>query len=194
MDDDRTLRTARMRWRAAEDRLFPSLLTDPASYQRSVTAMQAVVTELRRRGGGPQGLLAAEASAVEVVATACPDGAGLPPDLLVAVACGTVDRELTAQREQRRRSAALAAARAAGEAWAVVDGPRDVEELTAGRTVWVHLASGTVVLATADPWGREAAYGLEVSPGGAARSFADRAEWLAEVAAVRRRVQSGTAP
>lgn len=179
-----------MRWRAAEDRLYPGLLADPGSYQRSMTAMQAVVVELRRRGGGPAGLLAAEAVAPEVVAVAGADGAGLPPELLVAVACGTVDRELTAAREQARRGAVLDAARAAGLAWAVVDGPAAVEELTEGRWVAVHLASDTVVLATVDPWGREAAYGLDVSPDGTSRSFADRSAWLAEVASVRAQVEA----
>lgn len=189
---DLMLRMARMRWRAAEDRLYPGLFTDPGAYQRSMTAMQAVVAEVRRRGGGPEGLLAAEGAAIEVVAMAGADGAGLPPELLVAVACSTVDRELTAEREQRRRAAAMDAARAAGQAWAVVDGPADVADLTEGRMISVHLASGTVVLATVDPWGREAAYGLEVSPDGPVHTYADRAAWLAELAAVRTQVEAGT--
>ncbi|MGQ0572766.1 MAG: hypothetical protein ACT4RN_01035 [Pseudonocardia sp.] len=192
--DETVLRVARMRWRAAEDRLYPSLLGDPGSYQRSMTAMQAVVAELRRRGGGTGGLLAAEAAAFDVVAAACPDGAGLPPELLVAVACGTVDRELTAAREQRRRSAAMDAARAAGRAWAVVDGPQDAAQLQDGRMIAVHLASGAVVIAAADPWGRDAAYGLEVTPDGESRTFADRDEWLAALADARAGVERGVAP
>jgi len=190
MDDDVALRAARMRWRAAEDRLYPGLLADPGSYQRSMTTTQGVLAELRRRGGGISGLLAAEAAAAEAAAAAGTDDAGLPPELIVAVACGTLDRELTAEREQRRRTAAMDAARAAGQAWVVLDGPADVEELTAGRAIVVHLASGTVVLATADPWGREAAYGLEVSPDGVSRSFADRSAWLAELRDVRTQVEA----
>ena len=79
MDDDRTLRTARMRWRAAEDRLFPSLLTAPASYQRGVTAMQAVVTELRRRGGSPAPSGQAVATTSPADASAASRPCGPPP-------------------------------------------------------------------------------------------------------------------
>lgn len=190
MDDGLALRVARGRWRAAEDQLYPSLLADPTSYQRTMSAMQAVLAELRRRGGGTEGLLAAESSAAEVVAMACPDGAAVRAELLVAVACGTVDRELTAEHEQRRRSQAMDAARAAGAAWAVVDGPVDVEELAQGRMVTVHLASGTVVSATVDPWAREAAYGLDVLPDGVSRSFDDRSVWLDELRSVRAQVEA----
>nr|MBA3907133.1 hypothetical protein [Pseudonocardiales bacterium] len=37
---------ARSRWRAAEDRLYPTLINDPSSYQRGLADVQAVVAEL----------------------------------------------------------------------------------------------------------------------------------------------------
>lgn len=194
--DDMVVRIARMRWRAAEDRLYPALLADPTSYQQTMTAVQAVVAEVRRRchdleRGDPAGLLAAEAAAFEVVAVACPGGVPVPPELLVSVACSAVDRELTAWHEQRRRAAVLEAARAAGQAWATVDGPATAEELTEGRMVMVHLVSETVVMATVDPWARKDSYAVEVTPDGTSGTFDDRETWLAELSAVRTRVEAG---
>lgn len=200
MDDDLPVRVARARWRAAEDRLYPSLLADPTSYQRSMSAMQAVVAELRRRAVDAPGLVEAESVAEELVATVCPAGTPVPAQLLVAVGCAMVDRELTAEREQRRRTDALDAARAAGEQWAVVDGPDRPEDLTEGRRVIVHLASGAVVQATVDPWAQDGAYGVDVTlgavGGGSAgvtpeeQSFAERGAWLAELDRVRGRIEA----
>lgn len=172
---------ARARWRAAEDRLYPTLLADPAAYQRGIAAVQAVVGELRRRAADVAALVTAEGAPDELVAAACPAGVPVPMDLLVAVACGIRDRELAAERENRRWEDAIAAARAAGQTWAVLDGPATVAELTEGRRVALHLASGTVVEATIDPWAREEGFGLSVIPG-EGRAFATREEWLAAVA------------
>jgi hypothetical protein len=171
---------ARARWRAAEDRLYPSLLNDPSAYQRGLAAVQAVLGELRRRGHDVSDLLELESRADELLATACPRGVPLPADLLVAVACGMRDRELSADREARRRDAAVDAARSAGRAWAVLDGPDDPAELTEGRWAAVHLDTGTVIEAAIDPWARAQAYGISVSAGEAA-SFADRDAWLSEI-------------
>src|SRR4051812_15659580 len=105
---------ARSRWRAAEDRLYPTLVADPSSYQRGIGAIQAVVAELRRRADDVQGLVAATADPDALVGAACPDGVSIPTDLLVAVACGMVDRQLSADQENRRREEAITAARGAG--------------------------------------------------------------------------------
>jgi len=63
---------ARARWRAAEDRLFPSLLNDPTHYQRGISAVQAVLGELRRRARDVADLLELEDDADQLVAGACP--------------------------------------------------------------------------------------------------------------------------
>ena len=189
-ESEMAVRVARGRWHSAEDRLFGSLIADPTSYQRGVGAVRAVVAELRTRADDAEGLVAAGQHAEEIVAAACPDGVGLPAELVVGAASAMLDRELTAEREQRRRAEVMDAARAAGRAWAVVDGPAEAEELTEGRMVAVHLASGTVVQATVDPWAREEAFAVEVTPGGGPRSFGDRAEWLAELRRVRARVDA----
>jgi hypothetical protein len=172
---------ARARWRAAEDRLYPSLLNDPSAYQRGISAVQAVLGELRRRGRDVSDLLELEQRADELLAAACPGGIPLPADLLVAVACGMRDRELSADRESRRRDAAIDAARSAGSAWAVLEGPDDPAELTEGRWVAVHLDSGTVIEAGIDPWARGRPYGISVLPGEPV-ALAERGDWLAEIA------------
>ncbi len=175
---------ARARWRAAEDRLYPSLLNDPSAYQRGISAVQAVLGVLRRRGHDVSDLVELESHADELLAVACPGGIPLPADLLVAVACGMRDRELSAEREARRRDAVVGAARSAGRAWAVLEGPDDPAELTEGRWVAVHLDTGTVIEAGIDPWARPQSYEISVSPG-AASAFADRDAWLGEISRVR---------
>lgn len=182
----------RARWRAAEDRLYPTLLADPAGYQRSVGAVQAVLVELRRDTTDLDGLLAAEQRSAELLATVqAPPG--VPPELLVAVACGIRDRELTATAEQERRVAALAAARAAGQSWARVDGPA-VEDLADGRSVAVHLDSETVLAASVDPWSGADPFELQVHTAdgaGGTWSGTDRVGWLAAHERARVEIEAG---
>lgn len=188
---DMAVNIARVRWRSAEDRLFPALLGDPNAYQRGVAAVQAVVEELRRRDAGVAELLAVEVAPGELLAVACPSGAPISVDLLVGVACCMRDRELTALEQGRRREEAVRAAREAGAAWAVLDGPAELAELTAGKRVTVHLDSGTVVEAIVDEWARDGRFGLSVMHG-EPRSFVDRDAWLAEAARVEAEI-AGTA-
>jgi hypothetical protein len=188
---------ARARWRAAEDRLYPTVLADPATYQRGLAAAQAVVAELRVRAADFDALLAAEAAADEVVAAACPGGAPLPAELLVGAACGMRDRELAAERAESRRAAAVRAAQEAGDPWAVLDGPAGPGELTSGRCVQLHLASGTVLEATVDPWSGAEPFGLQVlgtAGTGAGYASGDRSAWLTEHARLRARIEAGQTP
>jgi hypothetical protein len=78
---------ARVRWRAAEERLYPLALADTAAYQEAVTLVGRVLTELRASCANESELLAREAdpelfalaevtapvpvSAADVVAAAC---------------------------------------------------------------------------------------------------------------------------
>lgn len=190
---DMALNIARVRWRSAEDRLFPALLGDPNAYQRGVAAVQAVVEELRRREAGVTELLAVEAAPGELLAVACPSGPPISVELLVGVACCMRDRELTAQEQGRRREEAVQLARAAGAAWAVLEGPAELAELTAGRRVAMHLDSGTLVEAIVDEWARGEPFGISVLPGGDPRTFADRAAWLAEAARVEAEIAAPAA-
>jgi hypothetical protein len=174
---------SRARWRAAEDRLYPTLIANRSTYQRALDQIQAVVEEVRRRGEDMAALLAVEADAEQVLASACPGGVGLPTDLLLGVACAVRDRELTAAAERQRVERVVAAARSAGAQWASVRGPESPAELAEGSTAALHLSSGTMVTATVDPWSGGPPYGLQVARADGpptSRNFADRAEWLAE--------------
>lgn len=173
----------RARWRAAEDRLYPTLIANRSTYQLALDQIQAVVDEVRRRGGDMAALLAVEADAEQVLASACPEGVGLPADLLLGVACGMRDRELATKREHTRVTQVVEDARSACAEWALLHGPASPAELTEGSTARLHLASGTVLTATVDPWSGDPPFGLRTTPANAAatyRTFTDRAEWLAE--------------
>lgn len=89
---------ARVRWRAAEDRLYPALIADPSAYERALGAVQAVLRELRLRCADVADLVAVEEEPDEVIAAALPGGVPAPTDLLVGAACAMRDREITAQR------------------------------------------------------------------------------------------------
>lgn len=174
---------AEARWRAAEERLYPLVMTDPGSYQRTLAAVQALVGALRERTATVADLVAAEADPDALLA-AVPDRPPLPAELLVQAACGVRSREIAAAREGERRTAAVDAARAAGRAWAVLEGPERVEELFSGSSLLVHLATGRALLAVADPYSGAEPYRLqELGPAGGPereRAFAEPAAWAAE--------------
>jgi hypothetical protein len=88
---------ARVRWRSAEDRLYPTLIADPVAYERALGAVQAVLTELRLRCADPAELIAVEEAPDELIAVALPSGAPAPVHLLIGAACAMRDREIAAQ-------------------------------------------------------------------------------------------------
>jgi hypothetical protein len=186
--DGSAIAAARARWRAAEDRLYPTLIADPTTYQRALGQVHAVLDELRRRCGDPSALLDAEAEEDDLVAAACPHGPVLPGELLVGVACGLRDRELRALAERERVAAVVEAARSRGDEWASLRGPERIDELIDGESVALHVASGAVLSATVDPWSGEPPYRLEWTPPtgeATTRMFADRDVWLAEYRRMR---------
>ncbi len=101
MDDggpgaDRLAR-AQLRWRAAEDRLYPQAMSDPEAYQRVVAAVSAVLSELRRRTETATELLALETQPAEVLAAVDRSAtAGIGEELLLQAACALRSRELAA--------------------------------------------------------------------------------------------------
>jgi hypothetical protein len=188
---------ARARWRAAEDRLYPTLIANPAGYQRALTDIQAVVAELRARGGDSAWLRAVEADPTEVLNAACPGGISIPADLMVGVACGMRDRELSAEQHRQRAEQAVAEARAAGRVWAVLSGPERLEDLTDGQTVALHVPSGTALRASVDPWSGEPPFSLGVTgPDGVetVHTFAERDPWLAEYQRARAEIEASREP
>jgi hypothetical protein len=89
---------ARVRWRSAEDRLYPTLIADPVAYERALGAVQAVLEELRLRCADAADLVAVEAAPDELIAAALPSGIPAPVDLLVGAACAMRDREIAVRR------------------------------------------------------------------------------------------------
>jgi hypothetical protein len=185
---DPSIATARMRWRAAGESLFPTLVADPSTYAKAVEAIGALAAALGRRRAGLAELAALlDAPEPLVVDEGIVLPPGVPVPLLVAVACGMRERQLISEDVCREREAAIAAARAAGAVWAVLQGPERVEDLTGGESggpagcVHLHLPSGSELRATIDVWSEEP-YRLDVLPASGTptgRSYADREAWLA---------------
>ena len=90
---------ARMRWRAAGESLFPTLIADPSGYSGAVEAIGAVASALRRRAAGLTDL-------VEAVK----DGGFIIDPTDAGALAGAVER-LAADRTSRERMGA------AGRAW-----------------------------------------------------------------------------
>lgn len=94
---DRRLLLARMRWRAAEERIYPLALADVVSYQEAVTRVGLVLKELRSRYATEIELLACEDDP-ELLAVG--DAAGPVPVRaadIVAAACALRGVELAAR-------------------------------------------------------------------------------------------------
>lgn len=94
--DAAQLARAQLRWRAAEDRLYPQVMSDPEAYQRAVAAVSAVLSELRRRAGTVAELLVLETHPSGVLAAVTVDrsAAGIGDELLLQAACALRSREL----------------------------------------------------------------------------------------------------
>jgi len=108
-------------WDEAEARLFPTVMARPDLYQQSVSLIQLLLGRLRETCTDLPALLAAHERGGDLVDELAEGaGSGIQPDLVAAAACAMRYRELAAELAARGRLAALARAREAGEAWAVV--------------------------------------------------------------------------
>src|SRR5258708_15161194 len=109
-------------WDAAEAALFPLVMANPLEYQQSLVLVQRLLGWLREQCADIPALLAAASRGNARIADAtCRDpAAGLRLDLIAAAACAMRYRELAAGRAAARRLDAVAAARADGQAWAVI--------------------------------------------------------------------------
>lgn len=89
---------ARVRWRGAEERIYPLALADATAYQEAVIRVGRVVAELRTRGSSESELLTcegdAELLALAEVTTPLPVSAAD----IVAAACALRSVELAAGR------------------------------------------------------------------------------------------------
>lgn len=183
------LERARARWRATGDRVWSVAVVDGEEYRRVAGLVGGVLEQVRACTPTVERLLALDADPTPLL------GADVDRGVLEAVLAVRGD-ELVAARARDRRIAAIAAARAAGEPWVVLD---EVVGSTR-RSVEMHLATGLALVATADPWAGGEPYALgevvlDAATGdpltdGEDVSFADAAAWWA--ARDRRRTEIGS--
>jgi hypothetical protein len=91
---------AMARFTAAEGRLYPMALTDPAGYERATSLVGLVADELRRSGGDVSAVLGRRAELIGLVPRLAAEGGlevgGLPVDAVVDAASALRCRELGA--------------------------------------------------------------------------------------------------
>jgi hypothetical protein len=193
-DDDPLIADARRRWRAAGDRLWPVALSDGESYQLAARVVGELADALREHAGSLDELVALEAAPSAFLAGlgATGERAAVQPELLSA-ACALRGDELAAARTRLRRAERIAAARADGLAWVEVD-------RSPTRVVEMHLATGTTIVATADPYLGDEPFRISemvldtvsgeplAGPDGDDAAFATTAEWEAERERRRREI------
>lgn len=163
-DGEPELRFARMRWRAAEDQLYPLVTVAAESYQRAVATVGLLLEELRGRTSSLAELLAVERDPNALFA-AIADRRPLHDPLLsdetlLRAACSARSVELATRAERERRLAAIAAARESGAAWVELVGTRRDTERSGAPSIEMHLPSGRAVQASVDPYSGGDAFGL----------------------------------
>ncbi|MGZ4599792.1 MAG: hypothetical protein ACXVYY_09350 [Oryzihumus sp.] len=180
------------RFSAAETRLYPLVLVDPAGYERAVAATGRLLAGLRADCLDIAAVLARRDPLVTSLATtSSADMAGLgglSPETVVDAACAVRCRELWAQERARRAQNRVAAARAAGQEWLVEEPDADAVMTGELRQVQIHVPTGTVLVGVVGAGGAgSTAYEVQVIPAPAAdgtsppevsETYSDRASWL----------------
>ena len=143
-------------WNESERRLYPMATTNPDVYKSGVRLVRAVadvlapvedLSELARRWERRSGTID---EAVRATGEAVTFGLG---EETVGAGFALRRRELLAEQAERRRTERIAAAREAGQAWAVI---HEQGDLAAGlvapyQCVELHLATGLAVVSTVEP-------------------------------------------
>jgi hypothetical protein len=170
-------------WRVAEDRLFPLVMVDTRRYEWSVTLVGALAARLAAEAGGPDVLVAAgpglRAALPDLATSAGIPLAALDQDLIVDAALAQRYRTLLAEAAHRRREETVAAARARGRPWAVVEEP-DPASLAYGAAQWVelHTATGVALVrsVSTDPESGAPVYRVRLGDGDV-EEFTDPRQW-----------------
>jgi hypothetical protein len=190
------------RFTAAEARLYPMAMTDPAGYERAATLVGMVADELRVAGGDIASVLEdREAMIARLPQLAAAAGQSTPVGLaaeIVDAASALRCRELQAEDANTRWNVRASAAREAGEQWLVEEpDPMSVLSGSYRRIEW-HLPSSTTLI-TAIEAGRAAElprYTIDVierDGATASSSCPDRESWLAAAEQLRNKI-SGSVP
>jgi hypothetical protein len=93
--------SARIRWRAAEERLYPLALAESDAYMDAVEAVGRVLTELRKTCATNDDLLRAELdhALMDVVGTGSRGPVPPEPAIVIAAACALRSAELGAGQD-----------------------------------------------------------------------------------------------
>lgn len=111
-------------WRRAEERLYPIVMVDPDRYRRLLSVIRATADRLATHASTPD-LVAARAQGGEVVAEVA-ESVGVPAtelgdvELTADAAFSLRHREIIGEDNRRAVRERIAAARARGDAWAVI--------------------------------------------------------------------------
>jgi hypothetical protein len=136
-------------WDQAEAQLFPLVMARPDLYERALQAVGALAARLRETCPDVAALLAEHERGAELAG----EVPGVRPELIAAAACATRYRELVTAGAAQRRLAALARARDAGLAWAVVEenGDEARAPYVPYQRVEVQVATGRAVIVSVEP-------------------------------------------
>jgi hypothetical protein len=188
------------RLRAAEDRLYPLAMVDADRYQRAVQLVGRLSRRLAETCASLDELAAAEPDVrgwlTDPEVTGGVPVGGLDPDLVVEAALAQRFRTLLSEQAAALRNRALERARAAGQAWAVLEEP-DPAAWSGGSARWLeaHVATGTVLVRSvaADPATGAPVFRIEVtSParGIHVEEFHERDAWESAIEDARRSAES----
>lgn len=180
------------RFTAAESRLYPLVLVDPAGYEQAVATTGRLLAGLRASCPDIGAVLAQRDPLVESLTAASgehPAGlGGLSPETVVDAACAVRCRELWARERAHRAQHRVAAARAAGQEWLVEEPDADAVMTGEYRRVEVHVPTGTALVGLVGAGGAGGtAYEVQVipaptadgtSPPGVSETYGDRASWV----------------
>jgi hypothetical protein len=144
-------------WDEAEARLFPLVMAQPELYEQALGAVRELIARLRETCPDLPALLAAHERGGDLVADLGEEAAagvpGIGPGLIAAAACAMRYREIVAQMAAQGRLAALAAARAQGLSWAVLEesGSADRAPFVPYQRVEADVGSGRAVVVSIGP-------------------------------------------
>jgi hypothetical protein len=144
-------------WRTAETQLFSALLSRPDLYQDVTVLVGLTVDRLRRLGPTTTALLEASARITELVHVVLEESglrsAEIRSDVVGRAALALRHREVVGEQASARRRDLLAAARATGTAWVVLEevGEWEGDPLVPYRRLEAEAATGRLLLVTATP-------------------------------------------
>jgi hypothetical protein len=157
-----------MRWRAAEEQLYPVVMVRPDLYERSIEFVRSVADELRALGT-PAALLDAFGRAAEIAArvvrreSLATEGVDLA--LATTAAFSLRYRELVGEVARERAIERIRAARERGDAWVVLHESGTLEQAPAVpyRRLEMHLGDGAGLhlFVQQDPETAAPVYGVE---------------------------------